>query len=189
MNDGSMVIPVSVPEDVRKHLLAGEEVIAKISTWIWLDYYATNQRLIMFGESGLWWMWLTFGVFYALRPKRFSGAVEYSRISATKFVTYHPRFYIVAGLVIGLTIILLAVYQMAISLGSESILETTLFYILGIGIGALYLSRKWTYCQLQIRDMTEDEMGKWRLYLTGLDKGKKVRDFIALITQQARLPG
>jgi hypothetical protein len=184
------MMAIKVTKKVRERLLAGEEVVGKVSgsstMWDSVDYYATTKRMLRFERSG-WWLFF-FGFLGFLKKKEYSGALEYSRISGTTLVARRPTSNVIIGLVFGPMMLLAGVCILALSSGSvnDASFYGWLLILLGLFFLAMFCGIKQTYYQFQARDLSEKEMKEWRIYLPKLGpKAKEIREFAIAVEARA----
>lgn len=180
-----MASKINVPDKVKKHLSADEEVIRRFSS-MWKEFYVTNQRLIGFERPD--WLVLFFiigllpGILAILFTKRtYFGAVEYSRISGISNVRWRTILMVALGLIIGVPLIIMGLV----------ILSTApepgggwLSIILGaFALLALWYGRPSVY-QVNIRELPQKESRKWVFAKLKGFGGRNAADELAQIIKE-----
>ncbi|OGO04164.1 MAG: hypothetical protein A2Y60_02980 [Chloroflexi bacterium RBG_13_54_9] len=173
---------IKVPEPVKERLSEDEEVIGKVSSgsgFRIVDYYATNRRVLRFELSG-WW-YLLIGVFYALIPKSYHGAIEYSRISRVTLREHHPKWQVVLGLMVGLPFTVIGI---GVLMSGEAV--GVFFIFLGLFAIGMLCGMKQAFYQFEIVGFSEQQMEEWHIVrpMFGFGRLKKQADEFAKMVEE-----
>ncbi len=152
-----VMVQVKVPGAVRKILAPDEQVVDKLSTPN-QDFYATTQRLISYRKSEMWmilgWLW------YLMAQKKYSGSLEYSKISNIAFVSFRSK----AVIAMALVLVLVCLYFGILFFSLPGAAVVGVFFIaFGILFGGFLCLRKFKFHQLESPGLSKKEMEKWRI--------------------------
>ncbi len=167
---------IKVPKSVKEHLSVDEEVIGKLS--INTDYYATNKRLLVFKRSDIWIAF--FGLLGLLAQKKYQRDVEYSKISGITSKKHRPKLLIIAGLIMGVPLLIFGFVFMNMSGGGPVGWIFIILALLTVGIMGVM---KQAYYQIEGLDFNEKDMKKWRINRP-IARGKKIDRFVELVRER-----